>query len=270
MLDSYSDIAEQKGRQLEKANRVITAQRDRMQRELAVARDLQMSMLPRNLTPDNQDCTLYGVLNPARELGGDFFDYFFVDERRLCLMVGDVSDKGAASALFAAATKTLLKASAHRDSSSANIISRVNRDLSENNEFCMFVTLFFGILDLDSGELHYTNAGHEPPYIIRRDASWEKLSQRHGPAVGVVGDIEYSEDSQVLRTGDVLLVYTDGVTDAKSPTEGMFGKTRLESILSFHQAVTPEGITNEIVDAVHRFEGGSDQHDDVTVLAIGF
>ena len=270
MLDSYSDLAERKGRQLEAANRVITAQRDRMQRELAVARDLQMSMLPTDFAPNRQECTLYGMLKPARELGGDFFDYFFVDDRRVCLIVGDVSDKGAASALFAAASKTLIKAYAHREATSADVTTRVNQELARNNEFCMFVTLFCGILDLDSGEINFTNAGHEPPYVIRRGAPHEQLTQRHGPPVGVVEDTEYSEDRFVLRPGDALLVYTDGVTDAENPDKEAFGISRLESIISSSSAHVPEDVVREIVDTLQRYEDGADQKDDITILAVGY
>ena len=270
MLDSYADIAERKSRQLEAANRVITAQRDRMQRELEIARDLQMSMLPKNFAPDWQECTLYGMLKPARELGGDFFEYFFVDDRRVCVIVGDVSDKGAAPALFAAATKTLLKANAHRQASSTSIVTRVNQELAAGNDYCMFVTLFLAILDLDSGDINFTNAGHDPPYIVRKDGGYESAVQRHGPPVGAIEDIEYSEDTIELRPGDVLVIYTDGVTDAVNSTNEVFGKERLESILSSDNARTPEGIVTEIVDALHRFEEGSDQADDVTILAVGY
>jgi len=270
MLDSYSDIAENKSRQLEAANRVITAQRDRMQRELEIARDLQMSMLPKNFAPNRQDCTLYGMLKPARELGGDFFDYFFVDDRRVCLIVGDVSDKGAAPALFAAATKTLLKANAHREALSGSIVSRVNQELSTGNDYCMFVTLFLAILDLDSGDITFTNAGHEPPYIVRKDGGCETVVQRHGLPLGAIEDSDYSEDTIELRPGDVLVIYTDGVTDAVNSSNEVFGKERLESILSSDNALTPEVMVTEIVDALHRFEEGSDQADDVTILAVGY
>ena len=270
MLDSYSDLAERKERQIAAANRVITAQRDRMQRELAVARDLQMSMLPTDLAPNREECTLCGMLKPARELGGDFFDYFFVDDRRVCLIVGDVSDKGAASALFAAASKTLIKAYAHREATSADVVTRVNQELAKSNEFCMFVTLFCGILNLDSGEINFTNAGHEPPYVIRRGAPHKQLANRHGPPVGVVEDMEYSEDRFVLRPGDVLLVYTDGVTDAENPDKEAFGISRLESIVSSSDARAPEDVVGEIVDALQRYEEGGDQKDDVTILAVGY
>ena len=270
MLDSYSDIAERKGRQLEAANRTITAQRDRMQRELEMARELQMSMLPKHFAPERQECTLYGMLKPARELGGDFFDYFFVDDRRVCLIVGDVSDKGAAPALFAAATKTLLKANAHRKASSKSIVTRVNKELATGNEYCMFVTLFLAVLDLDSGDINFTNAGHEPPYIVRKDGGVESAVQRHGPPVGVVEDTQYLEDAIKLRPGDALVIYTDGVTDAVNPSDEVFGKERLESILSSDNARTPEDMVTEIVNALHRFEEGSDQADDVTILAVGY
>jgi sigma-B regulation protein RsbU (phosphoserine phosphatase) len=241
-----------------------------MQRELAVARDLQMSMLPTDFAPNRQECTLYGMLKPARELGGDFFDYFFVDDRRVCLIVGDVSDKGAASALFAAASKTLIKAYAHRESTSGDVVTRVNQELARNNEFCMFVTLFLGILDLDSGEISFTNAGHDPPYVIRSGAPHEQLRHRHGPPMGVVEDLEYSEDEFVLRSGDVLLVYTDGVTDAENPDKKAFGLPRLESIVSASSGGAPEDVVREIVDALQRYEDGADQKDDVTILAVGY
>jgi sigma-B regulation protein RsbU (phosphoserine phosphatase) len=191
-----------------------TAVKERMEGELSIARDIQMSMLPLTFPafPERQDFTVYAQLHPAREVGGDFYDFFFGDDQKFFLCVADVSGKGVPSALFMAVTKTLIKSRAATDFSPASILSHVNSDLSRSNESCMFVTIFLAVLDVATGRLIYTNAGHNPPYIKRADGELVRLDSRHGPVIGAVEGIAYREDEEVLGPEDVLLMYTDGVT----------------------------------------------------------
>ena len=241
-----------------------------MERELDVARQVQMSMLPMDFKPNRDECTVAATLKPALEVGGDFFDLFFVDSHRLCLSVGDVSDKGAPSALFMAAAKTLLKAHATLAQSTAGVVGRVNRELAFNNESCMFVTLFLGILDLETGELIFTNGGHNPPYLVRKGGAPERLVQRNGPALGVVELAEYTEDRIILESGDLLLVYSDGVTEAMNDGKELFGDTRLEAALWPDHVNSAEDAVRTLADAVTAFEDGAPPSDDTTILAVKF
>ena len=277
MLDSFSKLADRNKIQLEKANQalaqkteelkeafdLIKAQTDRMARELEVARQVQMNMLPRDFTPNHTECTVAGTLKPALEVGGDFFDFFYVDSDRLCFLVGDVSDKGAASGLFMAAAKTLIKAHALRAESTAGIVARVNRELSVNNDSCMFVTLFLAILDLKTGEVVMTNAGHNPAYRMRRERDLVSLSDRNGPPLGIVEAADYTESSMVLEPDDLVVVYSDGVTEAMDQEKRMFGETRLEELLVDDKVSTAESVVRTIADAVTAFEHGTLQSDDV-------
>ena len=284
MLDSFAKLADRNKNQLEKANRalekktaeleeaygLIKAQTDRMARELEIARQVQMNMLPGDFVPNHEECTVAGTLKPALEVGGDFFDFFYVDSDRLCFLVGDVSDKGAASGLFMAAAKTLIKAHAVRAESTAGIVARVNRELSANNDSCMFVTLFLAILDLRTGEVVLTNAGHNPPYRIRAGQQLESIPFRNGPPLGVDITVDFTENTMVLEPDDLVVVYSDGVTEAMNGQRQMFGEARLEQLLVRDSASTAESTIREIADAVTAFEEGTPQSDDVTVIAVKF
>ena len=178
---------------------IIKKHSDRMEQELNVGHDIQMSMLPLEFPPfpERSEFSLHATLKPAREVGGDFYDFFFVDDDHLCLVVGDVSGKGVPAALFMAVTKTMIKSQATDDPSPASIITRVNDDLSADNPASMFVTLFIAIVNTRTGEFRFTNAGHNPPYILRGD-KLECLDQRHGPIIGAVEGVAFREDRASL------------------------------------------------------------------------
>ena len=284
MLDSFAKLADRNKIQLEKANLALTqkteelkeaydlikAQKDRMERELQVARQVQENMMPTGLVPGHDECTVAATLRPALEVGGDFFDFFYVDNDRLCFLVGDVSDKGAASGLFMAAAKTLLKTEATRAVSTAGIASRVNRELAANNNACMFVTVFLAILDLKTGAVVFTNAGHDPPYLIRRGQPPEPIAQRHGLPLGVYDESEYTEAALVLEPEDLVVVYSDGVTDATNRDREAFGRGRMEALLADEEFRTPESAVRGIAEAVSVWEEGTLQTDDVTMLGLKF
>ena len=284
MLDSFSKLADRNKIQLERANRaleqkteelgqaydLIKAQKDRMERELQVAREVQQNMMPINFVPTHSQCTVAAVLKPALEVGGDFFDFFYVDSDRLCFLVGDVSDKGAASGLFMAAAKTLIKAHAMRAESTAGIVSRVNRELAANNDSCMFVTLFLGLLNLQTGEIVFTNAGHDPPYLVRDGVDPELVLARNGLPLGVLDDAEYTESEITLKPDDLLLVYSDGVTEAMDREGKVLGHERLEELLAGDKSATPESTVRALAEGVEAFEVGTPQSDDVTAIALKF
>jgi sigma-B regulation protein RsbU (phosphoserine phosphatase) len=246
--------------------------RHRMEEELNVGRDIQMGMLPLIFPPypRRHEFSVHAALKPAREVGGDFYDFYLPDEDRLCFVVGDVSGKGVPAALFMAVTKTLIESRARNDSSPASILTHVNNELSRHNEASMFVTVFMGILDVRTGELSYSNAGHNPPYIKREDGSLVRLDQRHGPVIGAMEDMVYGEDNTRLNMNDRVFVYTDGVTEAMNLAGELYSEARLVDLLSSEKCELVESMVTETVSDVACFEGEAEQADDVTVLAIQF
>ena len=269
-----TDITELKRaeEELQAAYRIIKNQKDRMEDELNVGRDIQMSMVPLTFPPfpNRKEFSIYGSLEPAREIGGDFFDFFFIDDDRLCFCIGDVSGKGVPAALFMAVTKTLIKSRATDDPSTASILTHVNDELSRDNPNKMFVTLFIGILNIRSGEFDYTNAGHNPPFLMRTDGPPEAMSDRHGPVVGAVKGMVYRKGTDVMHPGDILHMYTDGVTEEMDTDGQIFSDERLAALISTQTIDSVEAAVDKTISAVKSFRGEKDAEDDVTVLAIQF
>jgi len=257
---------------LQKAYGIIETQKERMQEELNVGRDIQMSMVPQKFPafPERDEFSIHAGLYPAREVGGDFYDFFFIDENRLCVCIGDVSGKGVPAALFMAVTRTLIKARATDDTSTASIITRVNDEISRDNKAYMFITIFLGILNTVTGELIYTNAGHNPSLIRRAKGAVERLDPLHGPVVGAREGLAYKEDSVSVSEGDVLLMYTDGVTEARNRAEEFFEEQRLTDLFSTGEFDSAEAVVETTVSKVKQFEDGADQFDDITVMALQF
>jgi sigma-B regulation protein RsbU (phosphoserine phosphatase) len=267
MVTTYSDITKRKLAEDELRN-----QKERMEDELNIGREIQMSMIPLVFPPfpDHDEFSVFAALEPAREVGGDFYDYYFIDEERFCFCIGDVSGKGVPAALFMAMAKTLIKSRAADDRSTASILTHVNDELSVDNSSCMFVTIFSGILNIRTGELLYTNAGHNPPYLKRKDGTLQLLDQRHGPVIGAVEGMVYGEGRDTLEPGDLLLLYTDGVTEAMDVEERLFSEDRLEQLLTSMDTDDPDEVIENTVAAVKTFEGEAEQADDITVLALAF
>ncbi len=257
---------------LEEAYEVIKHQNERMEGELNAAKEIQMSMLPLTFPPfpERSEFSVFATLAPAREVGGDLYDFFFIDEDRFCFCVGDVSGKGVPAALFMAVSKSLIKSRAANDLSPASIVTHVNNELGRDNDTSMFVTLFLGILDVKTGALTYTNAGHNPPYLLQEDGSVIQLDQLHGPVVAAMEGMVYGEDKRTVMPGDLLLMYTDGVTEAMDVNEKLYSGERLTSLLSSRQFESVEEIVDVTVSDVWNHQGDAEQADDVTVLAVRF
>ncbi len=251
---------------------LVEAAKARMQEELNVGRDIQQSMLPRRFPafPDRKELELYAVLEPALEIGGDLYDFFLVDDHRLCFVIGDVSGNGVPAALFMAMTKIMVKTRAASDPSPASIVTHVNDALSAENESCMFVTLYLGILNLRNGTLLTTNAGHNPPLLKRRDGRFEWLTAQDGPLVGPMSGIAFKESLIQLGPGDELFLYTDGVTEADNRRRELFGKDRLKTVLDQSMAVSVVDRISEVMKAVKTFVGDAPQADDITILGIRY
>jgi len=270
-LGEKNRLIEQQNSKLEDLNKIIKDQNERMKTELNIGKDIQMSMVPK-ANPEfegRKDVDLFGLLKPAREVGGDFYNYFFIDERHLCFLVGDVSDKGVPAALLMAVTQALLKSEAHDNLSTADIVSHVNNEISKENTSYMFITLFMAILDTKSGHYTYTNAGHNPTYIKRKKGGIEKLKDLHGPVIGAMEGVDYKESYGSVKKGDLILAYTDGVTEANNKEKELYSDQRLADLLSRNGYSTSKDLTQHVIEDVHKHENGAEQFDDITILSVG-
>lgn len=266
------DVMRQNLQQHVEQLRVTTAAKERIESELQVARSIQMGLVPKTFPPfpEREDLDLYALLEPAREIGGDYYDFFMCDDHRLCLAVGDVCGKGMPAALFMAVTRTLLRALQDPNSGPAATLSRLNDELAHDNDASMFVTMFLAIVDLRTGACTFARGGHNPPFLIPADGLVTMLPAIDGPLVGVFEGAAFAEETIVLQPGDTLLVYTDGVTEAINPAEEVFGVERAMAELSRCRDETCEGLVNSMRVAVAEYAAGVDQFDDITMLAFRF
>ncbi len=248
-----------------------TASKEKVESELRIAHDIQMSIIPKIFPPfpDRDEFDLYAVLNPARSVGGDLYDFFLTDDKSLCVAVGDVSGKGVPASLFMAITRTLLRTKAQNIRTSAGIADSINADLCRDNEMAMFVTFFIAFVDIQTGKLEYTNAGHNKPYIIRRSGAVETLQHTHGTPLGI-SDEKYGADSIILAPGDKLVLYTDGVTEAVNTKDELFGEERLEKFLARKHAASVKDVVGSLVGELLIYSNGAEQADDITALVLEF
>lgn len=241
----------------------------RLEEELNLAKDLQLGMLPPNqpLLPEELGVELYAKLIPAREVGGDFYDYYWLDEDHLTIVMGDVSGKGVAAGFMMAICKALLKSRAASERSPASIVTHVNDQLAVHNPNHMFVTLFVAVINCRTRELRYTNAGHNPTFIRRKTGDLLKLSDLHGPVVAAMGGLMYKETTVALEAGDVVFAYTDGITEAHNSAQELFSETRLVEALS-QPFKTPKELVERLFMNILLFERGEEQFDDITALCL--
>ena len=244
--------------------------RDRLvaiKQELEVARQVQDSVQPKAL-PDSETHQVSALIIPAREIGGDFYDYFYLDDSHLGLVIADVSGKGVPAALFTMVTRALLKASLESFQSPGQCLTLVNDLLCEDNDSCIFITLFFGVLDVGTGEFKYSNAGHNPPRLIRPNAEVEELPQTGNLVLGILAGHEFNNEQIQLNPGDTLFLYTDGVTEAEDARPEEFGEDRLDRTLSEMSTRTVQEIAEGVVFAVREFVADVPQSDDITCLVV--
>jgi sigma-B regulation protein RsbU (phosphoserine phosphatase) len=272
VMEGLEQRVAERTQKLQDANALIRLNEQRLQDELNVARDIQMSMIPLTFPvfEDRDEISVYATLVPAREVGGDFYDYYFVDDDHLCCVIGDVAGKGAGAALFMAVAKTLLKTSAMSGLSAAQIVTHVNEELSESNERSMFVTLFTVILNVRTGTLRYTNAGHNPPYVLRGDGTSVRLDTLHGPVVGAMGGLTYTESRMDLHPGDKLYLYTDGVTEAMDAEGALYTERRLLTSLESARRSEAKGMVTHTFESLNGFIGSAEQADDITIVAVDY
>jgi phosphoserine phosphatase RsbU/P len=258
-----------------------TVAKERMESELRIGRNIQMDMLTLGSAslPNRKNLAIDAMLQPAKEVGGDFYDCYFLREQlsyllgehRFCFCIGDTSGKGVPAALFTAVIKTLIRSQSYIDLSPANVLTRVNQIVSENNPSCMFTTIFFGVFNLLNGEMVYANAGHNPPYLRRHDGSLEVLNQRHGPPIGILEEVIYTEDKLKLNTNDLVVIYTDGVTEAMDPQDNLFSDQRFAELLRSQLTTSsPTEVIALTTQKVQQFRAGAEQSDDITMLAFEY
>lgn len=248
-----------------------TAAKERIQSELDVATDIQASLLPRLFPafPDRPEFDIFASMDPAKEVGGDFYDFFFIDDNNLCFLIADVAGKGVPAALYMMVAKTLLKSEGQRLGEPDQILSYVNNILAADNDSCMFATVFCAILDIRSGEVRFANAGHNPPLMI--DSSGIRyLTVKAGFVLGPMEDTAYETERLTMQPGDTLFLYTDGVTEAANFADELYGEPQLMAALQC-------GPTEELTDMLHniraevtRHANGAPQSDDVTMVAIKY
>jgi sigma-B regulation protein RsbU (phosphoserine phosphatase) len=252
--------------------RHATDARERMEGELSAARTIQASILPAEFPPfpDRQEFEVHALVRPAREVGGDFFNFYLIDREWLCLVLGDVAGKGVPAALVMAVTTTMIKSHSSDTRSPSRILSRTNRELCRQNEAGMFVTVFCALLNIRSGSLVYCNAGHNPPFILSPHGALARLDARGGPALGALEDIGYEDSETLLKPGDALFAFTDGVTEATNAGREFYGERRLTEILSGNASATPEELATRVSEDVNGFAQSAAQADDITVLVLRF
>lgn len=238
--------------------------------ELSVATHIQTSMLPRIFPafPAQKEFDIYAMTNPAKEVGGDFYDFFLVDDDHLAVVVADVSGKGIPAALFMVIAKTLIKDHAQRGTSPDVVFTEVNRLLCEANDEGMFVTAWLGVLELSTGHLSYVNAGHNPPLLRRAGGGYDYLRTRSGFVLAGVEETRYRSCSLELAPGDALFLYTDGVTEATDAEKQLYGEERLAAALNSHKDYAPKELLSAVRDDVEAFVGQAPQFDDITVLSL--
>ena len=250
----------------------ITAEKEKISAELNVANKLQAEMLPSDFPafPDRKEFDLYATMDPAKEVGGDFYDFFFVDDDHLCLVVADVSGKSIPAALFMVNSKTRIQNQASFGKSPGQILAAVNDQLCLRNESGFFVTVWIAIIDLKTGKGVAANAGHEHPVIRRANGSYELVIYRHSLAVGVVEGVPFNEHEFELHPGDRIFIYTDGVPEATSEQDELFGEERMVESLNSHMEDSLQELLPDLKKDIDNFVGNAPQFDDITMLGFDY
>ena len=258
-------------------NQMVTALRGyidqaekRMQDELKLAKSIQDAALPKNFAMPGENIDLYALMTPAKQVGGDFYDFFYCDRDKLCLVIADVSGKGVPAALFMMRAKTAIKNYARHGNSAAKVLEHVNHTLCEGNDAEMFVTVWLGILDLNTGKIQCANAGHEYPVLMRAGGDYELLMDKHGLALAAMDGVPMKEYEIDLDPGDRLFVYTDGVPEAINEKVEAYGTERLCDKLNTLKNVPQQQALESVLRDIRNFAGAAEQFDDITILGITY
>ncbi len=271
LAESFEDISKKTKQYIEDITR-ITQEKERISTELELARKIQADMLPYIYPafPERPEFDIYATMNPAREVGGDFYDYFLIDSDHLGIVIADVSGKGVPAALFMMMSKILINNFAMMGGSPAKVLEQTNETICKNNEEDMFVTAWFGILEISTGRITAANAGHEFPIVRKADGTYELIKDRHGFVLGGLEGMKYKDYEIVLEKGGMIFLYTDGVPEATNTENELFGIDRMMETLNHGGTFGPVETLSEVRDAVSLFVGEADQFDDLTMVALSW
>ncbi len=270
--EEFASLSDDINTTVSRLKEYISEAEKRIDQELAYAKSIQHSALPSVFPPypDRTEFDIYATMNTAKEVGGDFYDFYLLNNDRLAFLIADVSGKGIPAAMFMMTAKTMLKSYTETGIGVADVFTLANQKLCESNEAGMFVTAWMGILDLKSGVLKFANAGHNPPLIKHKDGSFEYLKSKPGLVLAGMDGIKYRENEMTLVPGDELFLYTDGVTEATDANTVLFGEENLKNTLDTCQNRTAKGRCDTVIDAVNAFVGEAPQFDDITMLSLRY
>ena len=250
----------------------VTKKNERINTELDLATKIQNGILPKkdNVVADRKEFDLGAYMKPAKKVGGDFYDFFMVDDTHLAILIADVSDKGYGAAMFMAVAKTLIKTRIKMGGSARDIISYADRTIAEGNAAGMFVTAWLGIIDLETGHVNACNAGHDYPAVMKSDEGFSIVKTNHGPPIAFLPGANFVESDFDLRKGGRIFLYTDGLNEAKSVDGGRFGTDRILEVLNNNIEKDNDSIIEEMRNAVEKFAEGEEQFDDMTMLSFTY
>ncbi len=265
--DELSDVADSVNEMV-----VSLKEKERIGAELSIATDIQSHMLPSIFPPfpEHNEFEIYATMNPAKEVGGDFYDFYMLDDRNLAVIVADVSGKGVPAALFMVIAKTLIKNHMQAGQTPGEVFTKVNQTLCEGNEVGLFVTAWMGVLNTETGLLTYVNAGHNPPLIRHADGRFEFLRCKPGFVLAGIEGMRFRQQTLALEPGAQVFLYTDGVTEATDPAQQMYGEERLKAYLDAHHAENVKSLLQGLKADIDAFQGEADQFDDITMLILNF
>ena len=270
LAESFANLSHKTVMYLDEV-RSVTAEKERISTELHMANQIQESMLPSIFPafPERKEFDIYATMDPAREVGGDFYDFFLIDEDHLCMVIADVSGKGVPAALFMMISKIIIQSCAMLGRSAGEILTKTNEALCSNNRMEMFVTVWLGILEISTGRITAANAGHEYPVLLK-DGRFELYKDRHGLVIGALDGVRYKEYELKMEPGSKLFVYTDGVAEATNSGKELFGTERMVEALNLDSAAKPQKILRNVREAVDDFVGEAEQFDDLTMLCMEY
>ena len=276
-IEELSDSFEQMNVELRdyiRQLRLATAEKERIGAELNMAKDIQAAQLPNAFPafPERKDFDIYALMTPAKEVGGDFYDFFLVDDDHLAMVIADVSGKGIPASLFMMISKILIKNRLKAGDSPSAALEKVNNQLIETNNIKpkQFVTVWLAVLELSTGKGNAANAGHEHPVLKRAGGTYELVEYKHSPPVSLIRGLRFREHSFEMKPGDRLFVYTDGVAEAKNSERELFGTDRLLSVLNSDKDASPQKTLENVTNGINAFVGDAEQFDDITMLGFAY
>ena len=271
LAESFASLSKKTANYIEQIT-AITAEKERIGTELALATRIQADMLPNTYPafPDRPEFDIYASMDPAKEVGGDFYDFFLVDSDHLCMVMADVSGKGVPAALFMMASRIILASYAKQGMSPAEIMRSTNETICQNNREEMFVTVWLGILEISTGKIRAANAGHEYPVLMQPGGKCELYKDKHGFVLGGMDGVKYKEYEFMLQPGARLFLYTDGVPEATNAENELFGTDRMLDALNEDMSADPQQVLHQVRSAVDSFVGNAEQFDDLTMLCLEY